>query len=130
MTRRELIDYWVKTSEYDFITMEHLFEKEDYLWALFIGHLVIEKLLKGYYTKQVDLNVPYIHDLLRIAEKSSLELSIKQRTFLDGLNNFNIEARYPDHKLALYKKCTREFASDYLENIREFNKWVLKKIKG
>ncbi|MFH1897657.1 MAG: HEPN domain-containing protein [Candidatus Desantisbacteria bacterium] len=130
MTKEEFFDYWVKTSEYDFITMEHLFEREDYLWALFIGHLVIEKLLKGYYVKQVDLNVPYIHDLLRIAEKSSLELSIEQKTFLDGLNNFNIEARYPDHKLTLYKKCTQEFTLDYLEKIREFKKWILKEIKG
>ncbi|MCG8603545.1 HEPN domain-containing protein, partial [bacterium] len=31
--------------------MEHLFEKEDYHWALYIGHLVIEKLLKAYYVK-------------------------------------------------------------------------------
>ncbi len=129
MTKKNFIDYWIKTSEHDFITMEHLLEKGDYLWALFIGHLVVEKLLKGYYVKQVDRNVPYTHDLLRIAEKASLELNTKQKSFLDNLNDFNIEARYPDRKLALYKKCTRKFSAPYLKKIKGFRKWLLKKIE-
>lgn len=129
MTKKDFIDYWIKTSNHDFITMEHLLEKGDYLWGLFIGHLVIEKLLKGYYVKQVDRNVPYTHDLLRIAEKASLELNTKQKSFLDNLNDFNIEARYPDRKLALYKKCTRKFSAPYLKKIKGFRKWLLKKIE-
>lgn len=129
MTKKEHIDYWIKVAEHDFITMNHLFENGDYLWALFIGHLVIEKLLKGYYVKQIDINVPYVHDLLRIADKTSLELTVEQKLFLDSLNDFNIEARYPDYKLALYKKCDRDFSMSYHKKIKEFKKWILKKIE-
>ena len=46
MTKEEIIRYWKSSSDRDFITMENLFNSRDYSWALFIGHLVIEKLIK------------------------------------------------------------------------------------
>jgi HEPN domain-containing protein len=44
MNKEELITYWINSSDRDFQAMIHLLEKGDYTWALFIGHLVIEKL--------------------------------------------------------------------------------------
>lgn len=128
MTKKEIISYWIKSAECDFVTMTHLLKSKDYLWALFIGHLVVEKLLKAYHAKYTDINIPYIHDLLRIAEKASLKLSKKQKSFLDSLSDFNIEARYPDYKLTLYKKCDREFAAQFIREIKEFKEWLLKVI--
>lgn len=52
MEQKELIQYWISTSDKDFRAMFNSFESKDYNWALFIGHIVIEKLLKAYYTKQ------------------------------------------------------------------------------
>jgi len=46
MTRQEVIDYWINSADIDFKAMENLFENGHYVWALFVGHLVIEKLLK------------------------------------------------------------------------------------
>ncbi len=70
MTRKEVVDYWIKTSDKDFKVMKSLFEVKHYTWALFVGHLVIEKLLKAYYVKTVDAKVPFIHDLTKIAERT------------------------------------------------------------
>ena len=75
MTKKEIIRYWTKSAENDLRTMEHLFGSGDFAWSLFIGHLVIEKLIKAYYVKRVDINVPLIHDLLRLSEKANLELT-------------------------------------------------------
>jgi len=44
------------------------------MWSLFIGHLVIEKLLKAYYAKIVSADVPRTHDLLKLAIKAGLDL--------------------------------------------------------
>jgi len=41
-----------------FQAMIHLFEKGDNTWSLFIGHLVLEKLLKAWYVK-VDSNTSF-----------------------------------------------------------------------
>ncbi|HPB84074.1 MAG TPA: HEPN domain-containing protein, partial [Spirochaetota bacterium] len=46
MEREKLIEYWLNSSDRDYITMENLFKSTDYHWSLFIGHLVIEKLFK------------------------------------------------------------------------------------
>ncbi len=38
------------------------------MWGLFLSHLILEKLLKAIYAKEVDTNIPYTHDLTKIAE--------------------------------------------------------------
>ena len=109
MTKDEIIKYWVDSSEVDFKAMESLFSSGHYVWSLFVGHLVLEKLLKAYYVKNVDNKFPQIHHLLKIAESANLELSEDQKNFLLEVTTFNLEARYPDYKNRFYKKATREF---------------------
>ena len=128
MSRDEIIKYWQESSELDFQAMETLFKNGHFVWALFVGHLVIEKLLKAYYVKKVDFDSPQIHNLLKIAEKTQLELSEDQKIFLDEVTTFNIQARYPDFKNRFYRKATRDFAEKYLLKIKEFQEWLLKQI--
>ncbi len=47
-----IIDYWKESSDKDFKTMLDLYQTKNYSWALFMGHLVIEKLLKALYVKK------------------------------------------------------------------------------
>lgn len=120
MTKKELIEYWVGSSDKDFKTMENLVKSTDYLWALFIlfiGHLVIEKLLKAYYVKTVDDNPSWIHQLLRLAEKTDLLLTEEQKDTLLLITTFNINVRYPDYKYEFYKKCTKEYSETSIAKI-------------
>lgn len=125
MDKTELIKYWVETSEQDYNTMMHLFTSKDYHWSLFMGHLVIEKLLKALYIKNKDMNIPKIHDLLRLAEKSDLQLTEDQQDQLDVITAFNINARYPDYKQSFYKKCTYEYTNSNIKKIKELREWLL-----
>ena len=68
-SRTKLINYWLKTAEEDLRVVDHLFEKGDYTWALFIAHLVLEKVFKGYYVKVIGKPAPYSHSL-RYLERS------------------------------------------------------------
>lgn len=74
LDKAKLIKYWTEGSDDDFETMMTLFNSKSFSWSLFIGHLMIEKLLKAYYVKVKSDYPPYIHNLLRLAEKSDLEL--------------------------------------------------------
>jgi len=121
----DIIEYWVEVSNRDYTTMLHLFETKDYHWSLFMGHLVIEKLLKALHVKNVNGNPPKTHDLLRLAEKALLPLSDSQIDILDLITTFNISARYPDYKQSFYKKCTEEFTSENISKIKEVRKWLL-----
>ncbi len=124
MTKDELISYWLECSDRDFVTMENLFASKDYHWALFVGHLVVEKLLKAYYVKTVDNHPPLIHALLRLAEKSGLTLTEEQKDVLVTATTFNLRARYDDYKYAFYKSSTKEYAEKWISKITEFRKWI------
>ena len=122
--KNSLIKYWLTGADSDLIVAEHLFEKGDYHYCLFIGHLVLEKALKALYVKNVDINPPFKHSLPILAEKANLKLTEEQETFLEEVSDFNIEARYPDIKFSFYKKCSKEFTENYFLKIKDFHKWL------
>jgi HEPN domain-containing protein len=130
MIRNEIIDYWVSSSEKDFKAMGSLFNNGHYAWSLFLGHLVLEKLLKAIYVKNFSTDIPFTHDLFQIAEKSKLSLTEEQKNLLDEITTFNIKARYPDYKGRFYKKANKRFAEDYVNKIKEFRRWLKKKVKN
>ena len=120
----KVIHYWINTSDSNFKTMMNLFKSKDYHWTLFIGHLVIEKLLKAYYVKINNYYPPLIHDLRRLAEKSNLELNKEQILFFDTVTRFNVKARYDDYKLAFYKLCTKKYTKVWIKNIKKYRTWL------
>ncbi len=128
MTKEELVEYWVSSSDIDFKTMENLVKSKDYLWALFVGHLVIEKLLKAYYVKTVDDNPPWMHQLLRLAEKTDLSMTEEQKDDLLLITTFNINVRYPDYKHEFYRKCTKEYTETNIGKIKELRLWLKKQV--
>jgi HEPN domain-containing protein len=128
MHKKELIEYWLQSSDRDFQTMIHLLEKGDFTWSLFIGHLVLEKLLKAWYVWHIDSTPPFIHDLVRLAEKGGLPLDEHQKDLLDTVSTFNIRARYDDYKMEFYKKCSKEFTQNWTDVIKDFRKWLREKL--
>jgi HEPN domain-containing protein len=116
----KIVSYWIGSSDNDFDAMNHLFRSKDYHWSLFVGHLVIEKLLKAYFVKNQNEYPPFIHDLRRLAEAANLTLTADQKLFFDTVTRFNISARYDDYKLKFYTLCTREWT----EKIEEYRKWI------
>ena len=128
MNKDEILKYWIDSSDNDFSAMRHLFEKGDYSWSLFIGHLVIEKLLKGYYVKQIDVTPPFTHDLIRISEKSGLQLTENQKDILDTISAFNLQTRYDDYKMSFQQKCTQPFTEEWIGHITEIRQWLKNKL--
>ena len=120
----KIIKYWLDSSEEDFETMITLFENKRYSWSLFIGHLMIEKLLKSLYVKLNNDYPPYIHNLLRLAEKCNLDLNDKQQSFLVTVTAFNINARYDDYKMSFQKKCTPEFTTIWIKQHKDKRLWI------
>lgn len=110
--------------------MQHLYDSGDYHWALFIGHIVIEKLLKACYVKFNDGKVPFTHDLLRLAKLAGLDVNNELAISLDLISNFNISARYPDYKQAFYEKCTREYAEINIKKIEGVRVWLKEMLNG
>lgn len=125
MEIKEHIGYWLDSAEHDWDTVQSLFVAAKYDWCLFIGHLVLEKILKALYVQANHNQLPpKTHNLVKLARLSKLDLSMEQEILLDEINDFNLEVRYPQYKSEFYKKCTREFSEDYYQKINEMMIWL------
>ncbi|PIV84112.1 MAG: DNA-binding protein [Nitrospirae bacterium CG_4_10_14_3_um_filter_53_41] len=124
MTKEELIRFWLDSSDANYQSMLNMFQAGEYTWSLFIGHLVIEKMLKAYYIKAVNREVPRTHDLYKLALQAKLNMTENQKDSLQYITLFNIETRYEEYKKDFYKKCTKEFAATNIEKIKELREWL------
>ncbi|RPJ59568.1 MAG: HEPN domain-containing protein [Dehalococcoidia bacterium] len=129
MKKQEIIKYWIDSSDDNYKSMPNMFKAGEYIWSLFIGHLVIEKLLKAYYVKMVGSNVPRTHDLLKLATDADMNLDEAQKDTLQYITLFNIETRYEEYKRDFYMKCNGEFVEKNIRMIEVMRAWLNEKIK-
>jgi len=130
MTNEEKVKYWVDLSERDFNTAEWLIKGGHYLYAGFMCHQAIEKILKGYFTKIQEDTPPFSHDLTGLAQKTELYdlMCEQQKDFIEALNPLNIEARYPDYKSKIVQTMTIDVTQNILTNTKELLQWTKQKI--
>lgn len=115
MTKKEYIEYWKSTAELDWVVIQHLFKSKDYMQALFFAHLVLEKLTKAHWVKVHESNhPPRIHNLITLINNTQLNPDENQRIFLEKMNTFQIEGRYTDYRMLLYKMCNKKFTEQII----------------
>ena len=122
--RDKQLNYWIESSDDDFETMQVLFLNRKYSWSLFLGHLMIEKLLKGLFVKINNEHPPFTHNLLRLADKCNLALTDDQKLFLVSVTAFNINGRYDDYKMSFQKTCTLEFTGKWVDELQKNRIWI------
>ena len=122
--KEKLIKYWIDQAMDDNDTMIAMYDSKRYNWALFLGHLMIEKLLKAYYVKINSEYPPLIHNLLRLAEKSNLDINEEKKKELVTITAFNINARYDDYNNSFKQLCTLEFTDQWISNIDNLKIWI------
>lgn len=128
MNNIDLMNYWFESADSDYETMNVLYNNNKNTWCLFIGHLVIEKILKGIYAKKNKENpiAPKVHNLILLAQKAELDVPIEIREKIQTINTFNISARYDDYKKSFNEKCTDEYTKKQVKNIEEVREWLQK----
>lgn len=98
------VSYWLEGAQYDLGVARAMFKSKKYPYALFMGHLALEKILKALVVKNTKTHAPFTHSLPYLAESSKLEIPeeilIKLREFME----FHFEARYPHSTKVFYKK--------------------------
>lgn len=126
MKKEELINFWFESAENDLDTMRLLYKNKKNTWSLFIGHLVVEKLLKGLIIRNNSdvLVVPKIHNLILLSQKAKLVVPSKIKEKIQVINTFNISARYDDYKKTFEEKCTDSYTKNQINNIEEVVKWL------
>lgn len=123
------IKYWIDSANYDLETGKGLLVIKRFPYALFLGHLALEKILKAIVVKNIKEHAPYTHKLTLLAQKTKIEIPESIMDQLAEYTEFHLESRYPDEKMNFYKKCTEEFSCKKLEEIEDVYKWLTKKLE-
>jgi HEPN domain-containing protein len=107
--KEKQVAYWLSTAIDDLESITILFEGKKYVQALFFAHLALEKILKSHWVKNNEQNFPpKTHNLIFIYENATLDLNEEQTTFLQMMNIYQIEGRYPDYLSMLHNTTTKE----------------------
>ena len=126
MTKKEFIKYWVDSAEKDWVASDVLYKGKSYVHALFFVHLTLEKLCKAHWVKDhISNHPPRIHNLIYIIDKTILKPNIEQRAFLEKMNTFQLEGRYPDYNNIIYKTTDQIFTRDILQKAKAIREWLL-----
>lgn len=122
--------YWLEMCDYDLDTAQAMFDAGRYLYVGFLCHLIIEKVLKAYWSNVLEEPPLKIHNLSKLAEKTGLaqEMTDNQLAFIDILEPLNIEARYPSYKDRLIKSLTPEYCQSLLQTTKELFQWIKAKL--
>ena len=121
MNKLEHINWWIEEADRNWETATFNREGKQNVFSLFAYHLCVEKLLKAVWIKDnVDNFPPRAHDLTKIYNDTDLDLENKWYDLLVIVSEWNIEGRYPDYKLKIYKRATDEYVLEYSKQIEAF----------
>jgi len=124
----KVYQYWLSSSDSNYKVSWTLFQSHNYNWALFLGYIVLEKLLKAYFVKNTGTHAPYSHDLRLLAKKCEFEFPNDMALQLDVITSFNINARYDSFKEDFQKRCTPEFSKEWINNIISLRQWIKERL--
>ncbi|MDR1974997.1 MAG: HEPN domain-containing protein [Bacteroidales bacterium] len=124
----KVYQYRLSSSDSDYEAMQSLFQSKHYNWALFMGHLVIEKLIKAYHVKTTSTHAMYSHDLRLLESKSNIGIPPDMTLLLDTITGFNINTRYDSYKSDFQRRCTPEFTNEWIANINRLRLWIRERL--
>lgn len=119
---------WFKQASYDLDTAKAMFGAGRYIYTIFMGHLSIEKALKGLYAEKFKEDPPKTHDLNYLCEMISLNLPEELQDFLDSLNDLSVPTRYPDELENLLKQYKKSGTGKILDQTKELLLWLKERL--
>jgi HEPN domain-containing protein len=115
---------WLNQAEYDLNTAEYMFSGRRYFYAIFMGHLSLEKALKGLYQKKLAATPPKTHNLLYLMSKAEIKPPEEIGKFIVKLNEASVATRYPEELRNLERDFTAPIAKDMLAKTKEALEWI------
>ena len=128
MTEKQHVDMWLKGSSEAMTSMRLQLKGKQRTFAMFMGHLAIEKALKAVLVCRQVPTEKWArgfrgHKLDYLADLAKLQLTADEMTELVTITSFNMNARYDDYKRAFHALCTPRYTSKWSKHI---NAWYKK----
>ena len=72
---------------------------------------------------------PRTHNLVKILSQTTVQFSEDELSFLEQFNDFQLEGRYPDYMLKIYKVCNGKYTATIMKKIKPIRQCLLKKLQ-
>jgi len=100
-------------------TAEYLFQGGRYLYAVFMCHLAVEKVLKGLYFERLRETPPRSHSLVYLLNAFGIVPPETPGKFIIRLSEASIPTRYPEDLAKVQQVCTEGMVKDILAGGKE-----------
>jgi HEPN domain-containing protein len=126
----KIVKNWVALADYDLKTAEAMFQGGRYIYVAFTCQQAIEKMFKALYVKEKKQTPPYIHNLLKLAEKMPFynEFTEIQLQDLGTLNSYYLQSRYSDQMQEIMTQFTKDQAANLFEKTKIIYLWLKSKL--
>ncbi len=129
LSKQDHVEYWKREATRYWETALYLIKGNQHVMALFMFHLVIEKLLKAHWVKDnVDNFPPRTHDLQFLHNQTDLDLLAEDYDYLAIVNQWNIDTRYPDYKDKIYSIADEAYLKTQHKKINNLRTCLLEKL--
>ncbi|MCL2088888.1 MAG: HEPN domain-containing protein [Oscillospiraceae bacterium] len=120
------VEYWLNSCDDDIRVAKSMLKAGHFLWTAFLCNLTTEKALKAVVANVTNETPPKIHNLKRLAVMGCIfeSLSEKQLAFFDSIDQYQIEARYPEYKERAQKSLSLDKCRRILKETEEFLCWI------
>jgi HEPN domain-containing protein len=126
LSKEDHIAYWKREADRNWETADYLRKGGQYVMALFMLHLVVEKLLKAHWVKDnLDSHPPRTHDLQYLHNQSDLDIESDLYDYLAIVNQWSIDTRYPDYKEKIYSIATAAYVDEQFKKVKKLRTCLL-----
>jgi HEPN domain-containing protein len=115
---------WADQAHYDLDTAAAMLDAGRYLYVLFCCQQAVEKMLKAVIVKQTNEFPPRLHNLMRLAEVGSIEVTEVRAEFLRELSAYYVQTRYPEELGLIGGRVTRQLAKENFKKTEETLQWL------
>lgn len=122
-----VVSRWHEGAASDLRSVQWLMKGRQWLQALFFCHLAIEKTLKALIVQTSKTHASFHHNLMYLVGKTALQVDKAQLAFLEEINRFHIEGRYPSDQAKLRKELEKIVAQQHVRNTERFIAWCKKR---
>lgn len=119
---------WFRQADYDMRSAGIMFDNRQYIHAVFMCHLAIEKALKGLYARNFKEAPPRTHNLVFLAEQLKLALPEDLSDFMFTITGVSVQTRYPDEIEKIRRDYNKAKTKLLLEKGKKALKWLKTKL--
>lgn len=121
---------WLELAKRDLAFAKENLEKRNFRsYAPHFCHQAVEKLLKAVIVANTDQTPPYIHNLVRLAHLTKLEVPKDYQEILAGLNPHYIGTKYPEDIAKMFKLYTQSKVTEIYHQTEEVFRWLKRQLK-